>query len=145
MCNQFNNTQIYFIENLVVVCGFIATIFGVNSHTVVVIATDYLVVISTPNSNTFRTTEKRTPLNSVQRMLMSPRLILVNIELPPKTDSETTHTNGFVHSGERFNSFRKIVRWVQRPGIILHYIVSPTVIGQLRWHPLSARCSNVAF
>ena len=38
--------------------------------------------------NTFRTSEKRTPLNSDQRTLISPQRILANTKLPPKTDSE---------------------------------------------------------
>ena len=39
-------------------------------------------------TNTFRTSEKRTPLNSEQRTLISPQRTLANTKLPPKTDSE---------------------------------------------------------
>ena len=35
----------------------------------------------------FRTSEKRTPLNSEQRTLISPQRTLANTKLPPKTDS----------------------------------------------------------
>ena len=62
-------------------------------------------------TNTFRTSEKRTPLNSEQWTLMSPRHTLANTKLPPKTDSETTPTNSFVHIA---SGFCKIVchhRW----------------------------------
>ena len=41
-------------------------------------------------TNTLRTSEKWTPLNSEQRTLISPRRTLANTKLPPKTDSEAT-------------------------------------------------------
>ena len=46
-------------------------------------------------TNTFRTTEKQTPLNSVQRTLMSSRLTLANTKLLSETDSETTLVDRF--------------------------------------------------
>ena len=41
-------------------------------------------------TNTLRTSEKRIPLNSEQRTLVSPRRTQANTKLPPKTDSEAT-------------------------------------------------------
>ena len=43
-------------------------------------------------TNTLRTSKKRTPLNSEQWTLISPRCILANTKLPPQTDTEATPT-----------------------------------------------------
>ena len=42
--------------------------------------------------DTFRTSEKRTPLNSEQQTLIRPQRTLANTKLPPKTDSKATPT-----------------------------------------------------
>ena len=42
-------------------------------------------LIFTIETNTFRTSEKRTPLNSEQRTLIRPQRTLANTKLPPKT------------------------------------------------------------
>ena len=41
----------------------------------------------------FQTSKKQTPLNSIQRALIGPRLTLANAKIHPKTDSETTPTD----------------------------------------------------
>ena len=78
-------------------------------------------------TNTFQTSKKRTPLNSKQRTLMSPRHTLPNTKLPPKVDSETTPTNSFVYNATLVDHFRKIVRhrcWIQQPGITLALLLT---------------------
>ena len=75
----------------------------------------------------FKPPKKRTPLNSKQRTLMSPRHTLANTKLPPKVDSETTPTNSFVYNATLVDHFRKIVhhrRWIQQPGITLALLLT---------------------
>ena len=62
-------------------------------------------------TSTFRTSEKRTPLNSEQWTLMNPRHTLASTKLPPKTDSETTPTNNFVHIASGFCKIACHHRW----------------------------------
>ena len=83
----------------------------------------------------FSTTKEQVLFNSIQRTLIGPRLTLANAKIPPKTDSETTHTDSLYtmwmlvdrlsisrHRGLFTRTFRKIVCYlhlIQRLGIML--------------------------
>ena len=90
------------------------------------------------STNTFQTSEKQTPLNSVQWTLISPRLTLTNTKLPPKADSETTPTDSLYIMRTLVIRFRKIAyhhRWIQRLGIISALLLIMLPIIQQRRGP----------
>ena len=65
-----------------------------------------------PRINTFRTSKKRTPLNSEQRTLISPQRTLANTKLPPKTDSQD-------NAGACRPLSLRHRCWIQRPSTIV--------------------------
>ena len=87
------------------------------------------------STNTFQTSEKQIPLNSVQWTVISPRLTLTNTKLPPKADGETTPTDSLYIMRTLVNRFRKIAyhhRWIQRVGITALLLIMLPIIQQRR-------------